>query len=294
MEVLKYIIPIAVGALIGYCTNYIAIKMLFRPYTEKRLFGVKLPFTPGVIPKNKPRMAAAVGKAVGENLFTGNDIVDMLVNDDVKNMVSEKINETIFNQEKSIKEFVDESEASDYEQLKERISGFVSEKILAGINRLDIEGIVKNMAVNIISEKIQGPMSMFINDSLIQSISGYISDAIVKYIDENGYSIILPAVKEEVGSFMEKPLKDSISVIGIDENAVKNAVDKVFNTLVEKGVQDITQNLDIAGTIEAKINEMDVCELEELVMMVMKHELGAVVNLGALIGAVIGVINIFF
>ena len=74
MEILKYIIPILVGALIGYCTNYIAIKMLFRPYTEKILFGIRLPFTPGVIPKNKPRMAAAVGKAVGENLFTGNDI----------------------------------------------------------------------------------------------------------------------------------------------------------------------------------------------------------------------------
>ena len=31
MEYLKIIIPILVGALIGYCTNYIAIKMLFRP-----------------------------------------------------------------------------------------------------------------------------------------------------------------------------------------------------------------------------------------------------------------------
>ena len=294
MEIIKYIIPIAVGALIGYCTNYIAIKMLFRPYTEKRLFGIRVPFTPGVMPKNKPRMAAAVGKAVGENLFTGNDIVGMLVNDNVKNMVSEKISDTIFNQEKSIKGFIDESEVSDYEQLKERVSGYVSEKILSGINRLDIDGIVKNMAVDIINEKIQGPMAMFINDSLIQSISGYISDAIVKYIDENGYDIILPAVREEVSGFMEKPLKDSVSVIGIDENVVKNTVDKAFNTIVEKGVQDITGGMDIAGTIEAKINEMDVRELEDLVMLVMKHELGAVVNLGALIGAAIGVINIFF
>jgi len=38
---------------------------------------------------------------------------------------------------------------------------------------------------------------------------------------------------------------------------------------------------------------MEVSELEDLVMQVMKNELQTIVNLGALIGAVIGVINIF-
>lgn len=36
-----------IGALIGYCTNYIAVKMLFYPKQEVRIFGRKLPFTPG-------------------------------------------------------------------------------------------------------------------------------------------------------------------------------------------------------------------------------------------------------
>ena len=37
---------------------------------------------------------------------------------------------------------------------------------------------------------------------------------------------------------------------------------------------------------------MDPAQLEELVMSVMKRELQAVINLGAFLGAVIGVINI--
>ena len=44
--------------------------------------------------------------------------------------------------------------------------------------------------------------------------------------------------------------------------------------------------------MEAKINSMDVKELEDLVMSVMKNELQTVVNLGALIGAIIGAVNI--
>ena len=48
-----------------------------------------------------------------------------------------------------------------------------------------------------------------------------------------------------------------------------------------------------AEIVEDKINDMEVSELEDLVMQVMKNELQTIVNLGALIGAVIGVINIF-
>jgi uncharacterized membrane protein YheB (UPF0754 family) len=38
---------------------------------------------------------------------------------------------------------------------------------------------------------------------------------------------------------------------------------------------------------------MDVLEVEELVLSIMKKELNSVVNLGAVIGFVIGIINIF-
>ena len=39
---------------------------------------------------------------------------------------------------------------------------------------------------------------------------------------------------------------------------------------------------------------MDVRELEQLIMSVMKHELAVIVNLGALIGFVLGLFNLFF
>ncbi|MDD7306868.1 MAG: DUF445 family protein [Eubacteriales bacterium] len=48
----------------------------------------------------------------------------------------------------------------------------------------------------------------------------------------------------------------------------------------------------MAAVVEDKINQMDVREFEQLVLSVMKKELQAVVNLGALIGFVIGLINL--
>ena len=108
MEYLKIIIPILVGALIGYCTNYIAIKMLFRPRKPVFVFGKKLPFTPGVIPKNQPRIASAVGKAVGQNLFTNDDIVAAITESDLKEHLFEKIKETVFDNDSSLKDYITE------------------------------------------------------------------------------------------------------------------------------------------------------------------------------------------
>ena len=53
MSVLHIILPIIVGGIIGYCTNYIAIKMMFRPHKAVYIGKFKLPFTPGIIPKIK-------------------------------------------------------------------------------------------------------------------------------------------------------------------------------------------------------------------------------------------------
>jgi len=59
-----------VGALIGGVTNSLAIKMLFRPYNAIYVAGVKLPFTPGLIPKRREELALQLGRMVVEHLLT--------------------------------------------------------------------------------------------------------------------------------------------------------------------------------------------------------------------------------
>jgi uncharacterized membrane protein YheB (UPF0754 family) len=69
------------GAGIGYTANRIAIRMLFRPLKAWRIFGVKLPLTPGLIPANRQALAAAIGEMVGRHLLTGAEISKALDNE---------------------------------------------------------------------------------------------------------------------------------------------------------------------------------------------------------------------
>lgn len=64
-----YLTPLF-GAIIGYLTNRIAIRMLFRPLTAWRVFGLKVPMTPGVIPKKRQALAQNIGEMVGDHLLT--------------------------------------------------------------------------------------------------------------------------------------------------------------------------------------------------------------------------------
>ncbi len=69
-----YLAPPLVGAFIGYMTNYVAIRMLFRPLRPWRLFGCRLPMTPGVIPSKRHDLAKNIGRMVGRHLLTSKDI----------------------------------------------------------------------------------------------------------------------------------------------------------------------------------------------------------------------------
>lgn len=64
------ILPIVLGAIIGFLTNAVAIRMLFRPFKEVRILGIRLPFTPGIIPRQRGRLAESIADMVSKELLT--------------------------------------------------------------------------------------------------------------------------------------------------------------------------------------------------------------------------------
>lgn len=72
--VLSYALPPLLGAVIGYVTNAIAIKMLFRPHRQWRFLGIRVPFTPGIIPRRRGQLAESIGRMVSDELLTAETI----------------------------------------------------------------------------------------------------------------------------------------------------------------------------------------------------------------------------
>lgn len=78
---LKFILIPTVGALTGWLTNYIAVRMLFRPRLEKRFAGIAIQ---GLIPRRRPQIAESVGQTVSEHLVSHDDIKRALDDPEIK------------------------------------------------------------------------------------------------------------------------------------------------------------------------------------------------------------------
>jgi uncharacterized membrane protein YheB (UPF0754 family) len=63
---------------VGWLTNVLAIWMIFHPYQQKKLAGFKLPFTPGIVAKNRSRFANSMGRFVEKELLKANSAAEII------------------------------------------------------------------------------------------------------------------------------------------------------------------------------------------------------------------------
>ena len=78
------------GAVIGWITNVVAIRLLFRPYRPYRLPLVGWTFQ-GLIPKRKKDIAAALGLVISGQLITGEDVARSLGREEIREKIASKV-----------------------------------------------------------------------------------------------------------------------------------------------------------------------------------------------------------
>lgn len=86
-----YLAPPIIGAIIGYVTNAIAIKMLFRPLYPIKIGKVRLPFTPGILPRERHKLADNIGRMVETELLTEEIIRQRFAKPDVTQAIEQGV-----------------------------------------------------------------------------------------------------------------------------------------------------------------------------------------------------------
>lgn len=293
------IIEPLVGAIIGYITNWIAIKMMFRPLKPIKLFGFKLPFTPGIIPKNKERIAKSIGIAISDNLLTNSDLQDILLSDEIK----EKLKE-------NIKKYLDDSEEKNI-TIKEHLSSIISESEL----NITLESIATSISSNICNTVLEADLARLITDqielvakekmkksflgmlggnSLISSYTSEIYEGLNTYIKENSYDAIHNMVDKEIKKYEKTNIKNIVTNLDKSNIDSTEILINIYEKAITNKLNSILENINISQMITNKINNMEVLELEKLILSIMKKELNALVNLGAIIGFILGLTNLLF
>ncbi|MDO4943142.1 MAG: DUF445 family protein [Lachnospiraceae bacterium] len=287
-----------VGAVIGYFTNSIAVKMLFRPLHPVKIGNFTLPFTPGLIPKGQGRLAKAVGNTVSEQLLTEEMLSEQLLSDSMKDKITGEVENFLQNQTEntnSLHEVMREYVTMEkIEEKKDAIEEVIVDKIEYYLNTADIGRIVASEVIKEVNQHVKGTLlALMVSDELLTPIAKKIEERVNDYIANDGMLFIASAINMEA----DQLLNQSISVYGEklyeEREILKKLAISTYESFIKSKMHDIICQLDIQQLVENKINEMDAAEVEKLVLSIMKKELNAVVNLGAVIGFVIGIINVF-
>lgn len=288
----QYIITIVMGTIIGYGTNYLAVKMLFRPRNEVKVFGKTLPFTPGVIPKQKPQLAKAVGKAVGKKLLTKEDIKEKLTSGELKSLVTSKITDVLSTELKTEIMNIAKLDGEGYDKMKAKLSAAITGQLMKSVNSVGVGKRISDETSKALMDKVSGNMLKYVvSEEMVKTFTDHVGKEVQKYVDENGAGIIRAEVDNRLNELEGNAVTELLEKVDITEEKLVSVIGTVYDKLIDKAADELLGRIEIAKMVEGKINEMDLDSLEQLVLGVMKSQLDMIVNLGALIGFVLAVIN---
>ena len=209
-ELIRALITIAFGALAGGLTNSVAIWMLFHPYEPPRVGSRNLNMLQGAIPKNQPRLAAAVGRTVGTRLLTEEDLGKIFRDQEFRTAfdghLSGFLDALLHRERGSVRDLFPED-------MHEQVEGIVEDVATFGLERLH--------------EYLQ-------SDRLAETVSARAGDIVHSIADEPVAGILTPAREGDISEAVDDWMTGAVESEDFSR-AIDEYLDRAARRLLEPG-----------------------------------------------------------
>ncbi len=294
---IEFITAPLIGGIIGFITNSLAIKMLFRPYKEIRIFGIHLPFTPGLIPKEKPRIARAIAQVISNYILDQNTILEALASESIKKLYEKKYDEilarwrtiqTTCGELLEIHQYADEANIMEA-KLRESVCNYL-------VEQCQKEEVARKL-VNHAFEQLRENMN-----ALMYKMAKGALHAVRESVIEQANQMLVTKGAEYVGSYidqvylewMDKPVCEVVMLIEEKVPDAKQMLWEQYERTVRDKATQFVSAFNVAGIVEERIEAYDLAQLEQMIMEISSKELHALVWLGGLLGVLMGFVNLLF
>jgi uncharacterized membrane protein YheB (UPF0754 family) len=199
---------IAFATLHGYAGAWLAVRMLFRPRQPIKILGLTI-FPQGMIPRHRARLAAAIGKAVGDELVSSETIHEQLIG---KDFLRKKIRGVVDT-------YTDELLATEYPSLIEALPSGIREPVLDAISGLQLR-LAEHVETILTSEESRASIERFVgrrvDEVLGQRLSQVVDDEtferLILFLDERLHSAVrAKAFESNVRDFVGRRIDELIT-----------------------------------------------------------------------------------
>lgn len=307
MSILLFLAPPIVGAFIGYSTNVLAIKMLFRPLREVRLFGIKLPFTPGILPKQRFRLAQSIGNMVERELLTPEVLRQRLACEETRENIKKAIslftekllektpNELLKGNEKFLAAAVSDAAEKLYPSLTGMLTDFLNR---ADIRReLELKGKIFLskiiLKLNIFQRLLlsAGQYDITLEQKMPEIINELISNAENLLRETRVKNIMTTSVSASIEKMLTEQDKKISELFNLSEEGKQKLDNYLFEKLmvsVDGQIENILTSVNIKTLVSQRIDSLDMERVERIILDVMSDQFKWVEIFGGIIGFLIG------
>lgn len=287
MSVISVLLPPLIGGVIGYITNDLAIKMLFRPYRPVTVGKFRLPFTPGIVPKRLPQLAVLLGREVEAQFFNADDLEILFQSDGFSDAVANSLTDMLYEKKTTLCYTMEGLEAREdtgavIRAAKHKLCRHINQALIG----FDFAPVISRAAENIGSDKRAVK-------NLVSSLAPGLSDGIHDFLREKGERTIYPMIEEMLVDFGDRPMKDIVSDLLPERELTRQLIKNAYLRFMSIYVRPVVESIDVGGMITEKLRKMEPKAVETLILSVVNREFRYVVWLGGLLGVLIGTVNIF-
>lgn len=193
----------------GYVGAWLAVRMLFRPRRTFKILGIPL-FPQGMIPRHRERLAAAIGKAVGDELVSQETIMDELLG---KDFLRKKIRDVVDS-------YVEELVSREYPSLIDTLPTSVRAPVLDALSALQFR----------VAEHIE---SVLKSDESLEAIRGFVTRRVDDFLSQRASELIDEASFGNIVDFLEDRVASAVESATLESRVrefVSRRVDEIVNT----------------------------------------------------------------
>lgn len=294
---LAWITAPIIGGLIGFITNSLAIKMLFRPHHAIYIGRFHVPFTPGLIPKEKERIAGAIGEVIAKYLLDDATIQKAVCDPKIKEKTAVYVHEFILRMKQvtiSLEVFLDQKGILNPLNIMEtRFRNSVSDYVVKTITESDlIDDLIKSALLSVQQE--MNPLVGKIAKNSLRAAEPQIIANTKEMLLERGSQIIGGYIDQKYVEICDYKICD---LAEIAEKHEKDAIEFFWDKYIyfmKYQSSSLIKELNLQRIVEDRINGYDVAQLEKIILSISKKELNALVWLGGLLGMLMGFVNLLF
>ena len=175
------IVTVIFGALAGGLTNTVAIWMLFHPYEPPLLFGRwRLNWLQGAVPKNQARLAAAIGRTVGNRLLTAEDLTRILSAEEFRGAFDERLaiflDEVLHRERGSVREMLPPEVVPELEHFLHRVVDHGLERLAGYLDSERFEEAVEARSQGILDAVADQPIGQLLTPAREAAVAVAVED----------------------------------------------------------------------------------------------------------------------